>query len=1755
MSTEPTSPEHTPEPTAPEPTALGSEAGAPKRHRPWWQRVLRGVGFVLGGLVVLVLLVLLYLESGSGSRLAVTQALNRLNPLFNDAHLSIGEIDSGLLRGLRLYDVNLIDEVDGDTLVHVDTLLARYRLAELRKRTLYLDDVTVRGGFARMDQQADSTWDLIRALPVTEEDTTAAPFYIRLDDGSLTGLDVRAQFYEPSGRDSVLRAQFPVVVLSDLDIGGDLRARVPLLRASIVLPGDMLTSEVELSGDLADGRLDLDQLTFTTPRSQLQGRGSVALPTADAPLEDLDFSFSAQPLAFRDLRPIAPTLAPGAVMVGRVKVTGSGRAIDAAGRFNFSEGSSDLGAVEFEGSYVAADGDESLAYTLGASIDQLSPRLFAPDLGGRVNGRVDIALDGADMETLSGPIDASLTNTRITVAEGETYRVGRANVEARMERGLLRFDVSAAAEPNLATMVRAQGTARPFDETPRYDATLRLATFDLAAFNPAATPTDVTGTLRVRGSGLSGASADLRAGFDLEPSRVGTNELPAGEGTIRLVGGRAAFDATVQVGEGTVGAIGSARFGDVLHYNIGRGTLENVDVAALTGDTVRSNIDATFTLQGRGTDPQYLSLDATAEITESYYGAYRVRSADVTAEVARGLVTVDANADLYRGTIAVAATARPFDETPTFEVERGRFSNLDLSLFTEDESTLTTSLSGAVQVSGTGFDPATGAYDLRLDLGASRVNEQAIEDATARLSLRSGRVRGDLSATLPEGSIALDIDARPLGETPTYTISDGSFAGVDVGALTANPDLTTDLNGTLRAEGVGFDPATARLAATVEFSPSQINGERLSQGRAQIDLADGFAEFGTRLDLEEGFAEVQGEGRFFDEVPTYSVSGSLAGVDPAGFIGNDTLRTGIGAQFALEGRGLDPATMTLDGFVTADTLTYEEVAVSELEARFRLDAGVLEVDTLNLISNIAYAQAGGRVALYDTTRSSDFHLKAQVDNLAPIRPLVAAETLALKDGYVNVRVTGLPGELYVDGNSRVEAFVYNDLRVTQLDGRMQGLVEREEDGFAVRRADVDATVAYASLPNIVVERTRLEGVYEGDSLHVEAEMLVDDRRDASFRANVDLRPESQRVVIDDFAFRFDGDRWALLQPATVSYADGYRVSNLLLFSDDQQIAIDGAINPQGRQSLLVTLEAVRLDAVADFLGYPGLGGTTSGYLDLTGEADDPILEGQLDLDLTSRGKDVGELALVLGYDDLRLRVDAALSHETGGTLQAIGSLPLDLRLAPAIEDGEDTGRVRLQTAEADENSGVDFTVSSSGFDIGWVEPFVDPETISEVEGLLTGTLGIAGTLAEPSLSGEARLVGGRLGLTQLEAVYRDLELDIEFADDQVLVQHIEARSGRGSAIVTGTIDLTDLTLGTFDLDVSAENFLAIDNREYRIVAGADLELSGTTEAPVLRGGVRVQSADIFLVEKNAVDALETVELTLRDQQTLEQRFGIRLSAADTTSFDFYEALDLAMNVEIVTDTWVRSDLSPELDIPFQGDLDVAKAAGSLEPRVFGSIEVVPGRGRIVQYGRRFTIDEGTLTFNGPPGNPTMDVSAVYAVRSRGSGQEEVSIILDLDGELEQLGITFRSENPSGLPLSDILSYIATGRPASQAFQGDGLANQGEAFALGQAATVIEGLAEESGLGLDVIEITPDPRSGTLLFTVGKYVTLPIADHSLPPVYTAVSYPISYRNGGGGQNDESALQLTAEIALLRSLLLSLNRRGNDIRGTLRWERAY
>ena len=1678
---------------------------------------------------------LLALQTETGATTAAQFLARQANPM-PQTTLSVERASGNWLRSLRLTNVSLTRPDSGAatpaTMARIDTLAVQYRLSALLGGRLHLTNVSISGPSVTLRQAPDSTWDWARHLPASEPapDDTSAGMPLQVDALSLTDGAFAAQFYA-GGRDSTARVQGLTLQTRDVQYGAEVGGQLDTLGLRARLPADTTDLRLAAKGGLSARQFTLDTLRLTSPRSDVYGAGSARLPLSPSDsLDDVRLSLRAEPLTLGDLTAFAPTLEvdPQEAIDLQARLTGSGRELSLTTEAAVRNDGGRLTATATATPYAQRSTPDAppLRYRFDVRLQQFTTSLLgAPDPAeNTITARLDGALEGPALNALDGTLTASVSDTRLFGLDAAD-----ATLESTVEDGTARLDLKGLVN---GIGFSVAGTSRPLDAAPSFDVEARVRDLALGTVAPAAgVDGTVTATARLQGRSITTDTAAYDADLQLRESQIGLQPIDAGRLTIALRSSQVQGDGEIRFPSGELRVTGQAALDGSEQFTLERGRLQNVNVAALVGDTTDSRITASLTGRGRGFAPATMDGEATLAVQNAHYGPHQLSSLQTTARLQNGRLTTNASAQINGSDWTIAANGQPFASRPTFELTQGRFQNVDIGPFLQD-TTQSSALHGTFQGRLAGVAPDRLNLNTRLTLDTSRVNQQRISSASLDAQLQQGALQSTFVLDTPEGSAELPIQGRPFDEAPSLRIPEGSFDNLNLGALAGLSSVTTALSGGLTLQAQGRQLSTLSLDSELTLESSTLN-RAAADGRLTLTAQQGRVETEGQFAVAGGSLALRGHLDSLSATPTYALETTARSIDLGAVAGLDSTRSHLReARWVLDGRGTRLDSLTASTQISADSVRIDDIRLHTLQVDGAIDRGLFRVDTLSVQSNALSGQGHGPIAVVQGTGTSDFDLTATLTDVAPLRRLAGVPSLQLRTGRINAHVYGPPDAQQFDGTVELDGLIYDDLRVSDATASFDG---RRGTDQPLDRLTMDADIGYFSAAAITANQTRLQASYDGTAVDLSTNVQLDPERRVDLEAGIRPTADSTVVQVRQFNARLGPDRWALRQPTSITIGRTYEVDDLLLESGSQRIAADGFVNPDGAQDFRADLQEVRLRGIAPLLGLSGLDGTATGQVRLTGQSTAPVLDGSLDLDLRSEDREVGTLRLDVGYEDLAVGLDAQLTHQDGSVLTVNGSVPVDLRLQAASPANTSDRPVQLDA-------------STGRFPLNWLDPFFDPATVESVTGTLTADARVRGTLARPELSGSASVSDAGAYLPPINTTYEDGTARLQLSSNQLTLESARVRTTNGGSLeAEGLITLPELTVGEYDLSLNASNFLAIDTPAYRrAVIDGDMTLRGTVRRPVLSGNVQVEGASIYYAEalSESAAAMGAVTLTTQDQLTLEERFGLRLTAADTTTFDAYQAMALDLAVQIQSNTWLRSTSNPEMNVQFTGDLDVQKSALE-DPRVFGTVEVVERRSTLRQFGQEFEITEGALTFNGDPFTPYLDLTAVYDQRARGAQGSEVRITLSLSGRPESLTPSLSSE-PT-MSTRNIFSYLATGRPADALFSGSSEGgNLATNVALGQASNFVENLAA-SELGLDVVRL--DVRTeGTSYLTVGRYLT--------PRFFASVEQPVL---APSSQTSTQSTALIPDVTLEYQLnnYLQLRSRSNQqsLQFNLLFEYAY
>jgi translocation and assembly module TamB len=317
-------------------------------------------------------------------------------------------------------------------------------------------------------------------------------------------------------------------------------------------------------------------------------------------------------------------------------------------------------------------------------------------------------------------------------------------------------------------------------------------------------------------------------------------------------------------------------------------------------------------------------------------------------------------------------------------------------------------------------------------------------------------------------------------------------------------------------------------------------------------------------------------------------------------------------------------------------------------------------------------------------------------------------------------------------------------------------------------------------------------------------------------------------------------------------------------------------------------------------------------------------------------------------------------------------------------------------------------------------------------------------------------LGVRFGSVQGGAVLRG---------DSLLVQDLRITSGGGDLRVGGAVRLENLSRPLFDLDLRANQFLAINVRNFLTLTGTgDLSLRGPLLGSTLSGTLTANSGVLYfadLVNKRVIDLddptiADLVDSTMFREKDLRGQFQNRF-------LDSLRVEDL--RIAIGSDVWLRS---AEANIQLDGEARVSKAGREYQP--VGTLQAPRGSYtlKVGPVSRDFTVTHGEVRYIGTL-DAQLDIEARHTVRAvRG---EEIPVIAIIEGTLYAPKLRLESTLRPPISEADLISYLITGYPANEA-NAIGFANAVEVFSSALSSELERTLIQDLGVPVDLIEIRP-----------------------------------------------------------------------------------
>ena len=647
------------------------------------------------------------------------------------------------------------------------------------------------------------------------------------------------------------------------------------------------------------------------------------------------------------------------------------------------------------------------------------------------------------------------------------------------------------------------------------------------------------------------------------------------------------------------------------------------------------------------------------------------------------------------------------------------------------------------------------------------------------------------------------------------------------------------------------------------------------------------------------------------------------------------------------------------------------------------------------------------------------------------------------------RLLGLMPKLSLDGDLRGRALAYQGNTVDSLQlGAQLPDVSRPGGKLALAAGGVHAG-------GLAFQHIRLDG----DGTEARHSLRLD-ARGTQLSAEVALDGSLKGQVWHGTLSTLDLEpqglpRWRLQQPVQLAYDGGaLSLSELCLSAGEPLLCVAANRDRTGNLDASYRLQAMPLALLLN----------ASGNADLPIRADGS-LEGSGKIRRTAAGALSGTASITSSRGTITY-VDRA-DHPLLGWRDFAANAALDpqrqvVGVRASLDDGGRLdGQVSVSGAQRE-------LAGQLALHLNSLAPLeLLTAELANVHGDLDGNFHFAGTLAQPAITGQARVEGFAAEVPSAGLKLTQGRLAIGTSDAREFRIDGSVQSGKGVLTVAGSAGLGTGAQTAITLKGSA--FTAADIPAANVVISPDLVIRQDAKGIDISGTLALDRADVNLEKlPGAGSTKASPDVVVVDEKQREQ-------ATSRLPISAQVKIELGSRTHLI---------GMGLDGSLSGVLTVSERPGR-ETTGQGQIGV---DGTYKAYGQNLHIQRGQLLFASTPvDNPGLNIRAVRKLNPNATIDEGQEVGLLVSGTAQRPILTVFS-NPV-MEQSDALSYLVTGKPLSQVKGGEGNMVGAAAQALGSAAGDLLAKSVGSKLGVDDIGVSSNEAlGGSSAFTVGKYLS-------------------------------------------------------------------
>jgi len=445
--------------------------------------------------------------------------------------------------------------------------------------------------------------------------------------------------------------------------------------------------------------------------------------------------------------------------------------------------------------------------------------------------------------------------------------------------------------------------------------------------------------------------------------------------------------------------------------------------------------------------------------------------------------------------------------------------------------------------------------------------------------------------------------------------------------------------------------------------------------------------------------------------------------------------------------------------------------------------------------------------------------------------------------------------------------------------------------------------------------------------------------------------------------------WRIQEKVRVKFLAGKtEVSGFELSNGSQKVKINGFISDNPADELKLSFEKFNMSTLNQLTKAAGirLKGTLNGDVKFTSLISSPGIDALLGIDSLTMNKTlVGNVKIEsdLGNDRKQANVKMTIHNRGLETMNIAGVYKL----------GHKT----------DDN--LDFNVKMNQTEAIIFEPFIK-DLVSNIKGTITTNLKLTGPPSKPQLNGNIILSNTGITVNYLKTPYT-ISDTVQVTNSVININRMVLKDNKkGTGLITGKVDLNDLANPDIEAVVTARNLMALntsfkDNHVYYGTAYGTgrFKFSGPVDNMKIDITAKTEAGTVFNIPLNTsstVGDADFIKFVSHNDTTKQQSTQPRAFDGVTLNFDL--TVDEKTTVKITTDYGVLEGNGQakglKLNINSLGDFEM-----------FGDFLITTGKFEFTAkdfISKNFMVNQGgTIRWTGNPSNATINLNAIYEVRT------------------------------------------------------------------------------------------------------------------------------------------------------------------------------